>query len=403
MEYENQNCAKINSSKHPVTNGNATGVKQPRAANGREIHGHPMWATRQVYSQKVRSASLETNFHRDASVPSSQVTVLPQNSADKTGNVNLNQEIGRSFMCVEKRKRRSKAASVGCPSNVHGDHNKKVTSQDIECSSFNVNETKSSVVKTASVGYSNEIGVDKKDAFPKKIECSSAVSKRKKRSKLESISCSNQVGVDKTLTYRENERSSFDVQKGQQRSQVSSVEFFNKVTVGKKFEATQEIGRSSTVKKGKKRSHSGSLGFSNQTTASGFQAKKPQNERVAAQHRREIPVLSRLRKIIKEKAARNSRHSRMRTITRQRNLKGVELRYNTGFVGNPGRTKVTTEKPAKGKDVPFGELLNANLPLQYPGEESATWQNVLGAKMNAKRPLPVTPCFEEPADDAIIV
>ena len=348
-----------------------------------------MWETRQVYSQKVRSASLETNFHRDASVPSSlQVTVLPQNSADKTGNVNLNQEIGRSSMCVEKRKRRSKAASVGCPSNVHGDHNKKVTSQDIECSSFNVNETKSSVVKTASVGYSNEIGVDKKDAFPQKIERSSAVSKGKKRSKLESVSCSNQVGVDKTITYREIELSSFNVQKGQRRNKTSGVDFSNKVTVGKKFEAPQEIGQSSTVKKGKKRSKPANVGCSNQTTASGFQAKKPQKERVAVQHRREIPVLSRLRKIItEEKTARNGRHSRTRTITGQRKLKGVELWYNTGFVGNPEPTKVTTEKPAKGKDVPFGELLNTNLPLQSPGEESATGKNVLGEIVNAKRSL----------------
>ena len=33
MEYKNQNCAEIDSSKNPVTNGNATGVKHPRAAN----------------------------------------------------------------------------------------------------------------------------------------------------------------------------------------------------------------------------------------------------------------------------------------------------------------------------------------------------------------------------------
>ena len=45
--------------------------------------------------------------------------------------------------------------------------------------------------------------------------------------------------------------------------------------------------------------------------------------------------------------------------------------------------------------------MNANPPLQPPGEESAAGQSVLGAKMNAKRPLPVTPCSEEPADDTI--
>lgn len=156
------------------------------------------------------------------------------------------------------------------------------------------------------MGRSNEIEVDKKDAFPQKIERSSAVSKRKKRSKLEGVSkCSNQVSVDKTVTYPENERSCFDVQRGQQRNKVSSVGFFNKVTVGKKFEAPQEIGRSSTVQKGKKSSKSASVGCSNQTTASGFQTKKPRKERVAAQHRREIPVLSRLRKIIKEEATQN--------------------------------------------------------------------------------------------------
>lgn len=136
VDYENQNYANVDTSKHPVTNGNATGAKQPRAANGRKIHSHPMLARRQVYSKKVRSASLEKNFHGDARVPSSQVTVLPQNSADKTGPVNVKQEIGRSSMCIEKRRRRSKAASVGCSSNVDGDHSKKVTSQDIECSSL---------------------------------------------------------------------------------------------------------------------------------------------------------------------------------------------------------------------------------------------------------------------------
>lgn len=47
---------------------------------------------------------------------------------------------------------------------------------------------------------------------------------------------------------------------------------------------------------------------------------------------------------------------------------------------------MVNEKPAKGKDVPFGGLLNANPPLQPPGEESAAGQSVLGAKMNAKRP-----------------
>ena len=45
--------------------------------------------------------------------------------------------------------------------------------------------------------------------------------------------------------------------------------------------------------------------------------------------------------------------------------------------------------------------MNANLPLQSPGEESVTGKNVLGEIINAKRPLPVTPCFVEPADDAV--
>lgn len=108
---------------------------------------------------------------------------------------------------------------------------RKLLLKTLSAHHFNVNEKESSVVKTASVGCSNEIGVEKKDAFPKKIERSSAVSKTKKKNKLESVSCSNEIGVDKTITYRENGRSSFDVQKGQQRNKASSVDFSNKVTV----------------------------------------------------------------------------------------------------------------------------------------------------------------------------
>ena len=303
-------------------------------------------------------------------------------------------------MRVEKRKKRSKAASVGCLSKVGGDHTKKLSSQESENDSFNVNKRKNGT-KTTGVDYSNHSGVDKKISDPQEIERSSrAVSKRKNRGKPGSIACSNQIDVD-TNASQQIERSSLNVKNEQQSIKASMVGCSSEVSADKKVEAPQAIGRSSTAKKGKKRSKPASVGCFTQTTASEFQAKKPRKEQVAAQCRRETPVLARLRKIVKEKASHNGPHSRTRTITRQRKLKEVELRNKTRFVGQPEVSKVANQEPAKEMAIPFEGLLNANLPLQSLDKESVSGQNLLGEVMDAKRPLPVTPFTMEPTTESM--
>ena len=393
VNYKNQDYTKTDVSIYPVTNDNPKGADQVQAANGSEDHSHPLYVT---------NASLEENLYGGTKVPSSQVTALPQNSANKTGSVNINQESGRSSFRVEKRKKRSKAASVGCLSKVGGDHTKKLSSQESESDSFNVNKRKNST-KTTGVDYSNHSGVDKKVSDPaEEIERSSrAISKRKNRNKPGSIACSKKIDVDTNAAYQQIERSSLDVLNEQQSIKASIVNCSNKVSADKKAEATQKIGRSSTAKKEKKRSKPTSVDCSNQTAASEFQAKKPRKERVAVQHRRETSVLARLRKIIKEKASHNGPHSRTRTITRQRKLKEVELRNKTRFVGQPELSKVANQGPPKEMAIPFEGLLNANLPLQSLDKESASGQNLLGEVMDAKRPLPVTPFTVEPAAESM--
>ena len=386
VDYKNYHCTKIDASVYPVTNDNAEGADQLPAANGSRDHSHRLRTTRQVSGQ-VTNANLEENLHEGTSVPSFQVTALPQNSADKTGNV-IKQDTGRSLLRVEKRKKRGKAASVGSPSKAGGDHTKKLSPQGSESASFNVNKEKNST-KTTGVGCSNHIGVDKKAVGPQEIERSSAVSKRKKRSKPASIACSNQIDVDKNAASQEIEHSSFDVNNRRKRSKSLIFGCSNEVSADKKAEAPQEIERSSTPKKGKKRRKPVSVGCSNEVSVSEFQAKKPRKERVAVQHRRETSVLARLRKIIKEKASQNDPHSRTRTILRHRKLKGVELRHNAN------------QEPAKEVAISFEGLLNANLPLQSPDKESATGQNVLGEVMDAKRPLPVTPFTVEPTAESM--
>ena len=387
MDYKNYNYTKIDASVYPVTNDNAKGADQFQAANGSRVHSHPLRATRQVSGQ-VTNESLEETLHEGTSVPSSQVTALPQNSADKTSNVNIHQDSGRFSLRVEKRKKRIKAASVGSPSKAGGDHTKKLSSQGSESASSNVNKEKNNT-KTTGVGRSNHIGVGKKAVDPQEIERSSAVSKRKKISKPESIACSNQIDVDKNTASQDIEHSSFDVNNGQKRSKSLIFGCSNEVSADKKAEAPQEIERSSTAKKGKKRSKPASVGCSNQILVSEFQAKKPRKKQVAAQSRRETPVLARLRKIIKERASQNGPHSRTRTISRQRKLKVVELRHNAN------------QEPAKEIAIPFEGLLNASLLLQSPEKESTTGQNVLGDVMDAKRPLPVTPFTVEPAEESM--
>ena len=171
VDYKNYYYTKIDASVYLVTNDNAKGADQLQAANGSRDHSHPLRATRQVSGQ-VTNASLEENLHEGTSVPSSQVTALPQNSADKTGNVNIHQESGCSSLRVEKRKKRNKAASVGCLSKVGGDHTKKLSSYESESASFNVNKKKNST-KTTGVDCSNHSGVDKKVSDPEEIERSS--------------------------------------------------------------------------------------------------------------------------------------------------------------------------------------------------------------------------------------
>ena len=395
MDYKNYCYTNIHASVYPVTNDNAKGADQLQAVNGSRDHSHPLRATRQV-SVQVTNASLEENLHEGASVSSSQVTALPQNSADKTGNVNINQESGRSFLRVERRKKRSKAASVASPSKAGGDHTEKLSSQGRQSASFNVTKEKNST-KTTGVGCS----VDKKAVDPQEIERSSAVSKRKKRSKPASFTCSNQIDVDKNAASKEIEHSSFDVNNGQKRSKALIFGCPNEVSADKKVEVPQEIGRSSPAKKGKKRSKPANVGCFNQLSVSEFQAKKPRKERVAVQHRRETSVLARLRKIIKKRTSQNGPHSRARTILRQRKLKGVKLRHNAPFVGQPELSKVANQEPAKEMAIPFEGLLNGNLPLQSPDKESATGHNVLGEVMDAKRPLPVTPFTVEPAAESM--
>ena len=401
IDYKSYYNTKIDASVYPVTNDNAKGADQLQAASGSRDHSYPLCATRQVSGQAA-NLSLEENLHEGTSVSSSQVTALPQNSADKTGNVNIHQESGRSSLRVERRQKRSKAASVGCMTKVGGDHTKKLSSQENESASFKVNKEKNST-KTAKVGFSNHIGVDKprKSADPQEIERSSAVTKREKGSKPASITCSNQIDVKNNAASQEIEHSSFDVNNGQKKSKALIVGCSNEVSADKKAEAPQEIGRSCTAKKGKKRSKPASVGCSNQISVSQFQAKKPRKERVAVQHRRETSVLARLRKIIKEKASQNGPHSRTRTILRQQKLKGVELRHNARFVGQPELSKGTNQEPEKEIAFPFEGLLNGNLPLQFPGKESTTRQNVLGEVMDAKRPLPVTPFTVEQAEESM--
>ena len=399
IDYKNYNNTKIDASVYPVTNGNAKGDDQLQAANGSRDHSYPLHATRQVSSQAA-NVSLEENLHEGTSVPSSQVTVLPQNSADKTGNVNIHQESGRSSLRVEKRKKRSKAASVGCITKVGGDHTKKLSSQESESASFKVNKEKNST-KTDNVGCSHYIGVGKKAVDNQEIERSSAVTKRKKGSKPASITCSNQINVDKDAASQEIKHSSFDVNNGQKRSKALIFGYSNEVSADKKAEAPQEIGRSSTAKKEKKRDKPASVGCSNQISVSEFQAKKPRKEPVAVQHRRETSVLTRLRKITKERASQNGPHSRTRTILRQRKLQGVELRHNARFVGQPELFKAANQEPEKEIAIPFEGLLNENLPLQFPGKESTTRHNVIGDVMDAKRPLPVTPFTAEQAAESM--
>ena len=399
IDYKNYDNTKIDASVYPVTNGNAKGDDQLQAANRSRDHSYPLHATRQVSSQAA-NVSLEENLHEGTSVPSSQVTVLPQNSADKTGNVNIHQESGRSSLRVEKRKKRSKAASVGCITKVGGDHTKKLSSQESESASFKVNKEKNST-KTDNVGCSHYIGVGKKAVDNQEIKRSSAVTKRKKRSKPASITCSNQINVDKDAASQEIKHSSFDVNNGQKRSKALIFGYSNEVSADKKTEAPQEIGRSSSAKKGKKRGKPASVGCSNQISVSEFQAKKPRKEPVAVQHRRETSVLIRLRKITKERASQNGPHSRTRTILRQRKLNGVKLRHNARFVGQPELFKVANQEPEKEIAIPFEGLLNENLPLQFPGKESTTRQNVIGEVMDAKRPLPVTPFTAEQAAESM--
>ena len=399
VDNKNYYYTKIDASVYPVTNDNAKGADQLQAANGSRDHSHPPRTTRQVSGQ-VTNANLEENLHEGTGVPSSEVTALPQNSADKTGNANIKQDTGRSSLRVEKRKKRSKAASIGSPSKAGDDHAKKLSPQGSESASFNVNKEKNST-KTTGVGCSNHIGVDKKAVDPQEIERSSAVSKMKKRSKPASIACSNQIDVDKNAASNKIEHSSLDVNNGQKRSKALIFGCSNEVSADKKVDAPQEIGRSSTGKKGKKRIKPASVGCSNQISVSEFQAKKPRKERVAVQHRRETSVLARLRKIIKERASQNGPHSRTRTMLRQRKLKEAELRHNARFVGQPELSKVANQEPEKEMAIPFEGLLNASLPLQSPDKESATGQNVLGEVMDAKRPLPVTPFTVEPAAESM--
>ena len=386
MDYKNQDYTKIDVSIYPVTNDNPKGADQLQVANGSEDHSHPLYAT---------NASLEEHLCGGTSVPSSDVMALSQNSADKTGNVNINQESGRSFLRVEKNKKRNKAVSVGCLSKVGGDQTKKLSSQESESASFNVYK-KTNSTKTTDVDCSNRSGVDKKVSDPEEIECSScAVSKRKNRSKPASIACSNQIDLDTNPASQQIELSSFDVKNEHQFIKASIVNCSNKVSADKKVLAPQEICQLSTAKKGKKRSKPASVGCFAQKTASEFQAKKPRKEQVAAQCRRETSVLARLRKIIKEKASQKGSHSRTRSIVRQQKLKEVELRHKARFVGQPEIFHMANQEPAKEMTIQFEELLNANLPLQSPDQEPATGQNVLGEDLNAKRPLPVTPFIME--------
>ena len=81
VDYKNQGYSKIDVSIYPVTNDNPKGADQLQAANGSRDHSHPLYAT---------NASLEKNLYGGTSVPSSHLTALPQNSADKTGNVKIN-------------------------------------------------------------------------------------------------------------------------------------------------------------------------------------------------------------------------------------------------------------------------------------------------------------------------
>ena len=352
-----QDCARIDASlSDSVTKDIVAGVNQLRKVNGNKDHSGQtsMCANDKVYCQATSHTQLNSNG--GANLHYTQMAVHFQTSTEKQANVC--QDIGRSALTVEKRKKKGKAAPsvdsfshVGTGKNVTSQAterstDKKVTSQTTERSTSNVNKAKKGD-KTKSVVRFNQVGTDKKVSSQAIERSTSSVNKAKKRDKDASAGCSNQVAID----------------------------------VSEKVTSQATVPSTPSVKKGKKRRKRKSVGSSNETTESEQSAKKQRKEPGEA----------------KQKKKNSKKVARARAKVRQRKLMKVELQPGTHSNGQPVPTKRNQDSA---NAIPFGAPPSANTPSHMAANQEPTAdQNVLGELVNAKRPLPVNPFTVQPAGD----
>ena len=398
-------CAKIDAS---VTN-SATGVNQLREENGRKYNSpettvSSLCANREVYCQATCTNS-DVTSNGVTSVIYAHVTVHSENIADKRANTH--QEIGRSSLLVDKRKKESKAAPIaGCTDQVGADRN--VASQATERSTSSVNKMKKRD-KAKGVSCSNQVSADTKVAEQTTERSTSSVHIEKSRDKAKSNGFSNQVGADKNVTSKATmrstdkkvtsqatERSTFSVNKEKNSDKPNNVRCCSQVGADKNV-TSQAFERSgSSVNKRRKRANA-KRDF-NQRVESEHSAKKQRKEPAfTEQYRRaEIPVPSSFRKKTKEKKSKKAAHEPAK-VTKRKLLK-VEMRPGTPSKGQLVLTKAKQEPVANA--IPYRAPLDVNVtPQMGAGQEPIAVQNVLGELVNAKRPLPVTPFTVQPAED----
>ena len=260
--------------------------------------------------------------------------------------------------------------------------------------------------ESASVPCSAHVAIHSENSADRPAQAiksfSLCVDKRKKSSKdARSVGGSNKVCADKKVSTQDQtiKRSTSNVDKARnKRGKDMGAECANQVCADKKI-TTQAGGRSTpcSVKKAKKRGKAMSIGRSNQTVESEQSAKKKRQEPIVADHHRKIPAPSSFRKMIKEKTSKTA--ARLRVKLRQRKLMKVELRRDAPSNVQPMLTKANQE-PATANAIPFGALINANIPSPVPDQEPSEVHSVLGELVNAKRPLPVTPFTVQPAEES---
>ena len=357
-------------------------------------------ANSEVYCQATGTSS-DVTSNGVTSVICAHVTVHSENITDKPANTL--QEIGRSSLLVDNRKKKSKAAPIaGCTDQVGADRN--VASQATERSTSSVNKRKKRD-KAKGVSCSNQVSADTKVAPQTTERSTSSVHIEKSRDKAKSNGFSNQVGADKNVTSKATmrstdkkvtsqatERSTFSVNKEKNSDKPNNVRCCSQVGADKNV--TSQAFERSASSFNKRRKRANAKRDFNQTVETEHSAKKQRKEpAITEQHRRaEIPVPSSFRKKTKEKKSKKAAHEPAK-VTQSKLLK-VEMRPGTPSKGQLVLTKAKQEPVANA--IPYRAPL---APQKGASQEPIAVQNVLGELVNAKRPLPVTPFTVQPAED----